>query len=144
MSLATQSRMSNAAANDGFAAALRPMSRIEYKVWRISEKVSTPLDIGNLTPEQFLSNSGHHGCKFSALEIDTVTGRKTLRFYTVTKGSWTGAFDGNGHKIWRTNVTEQVRVAVNDYDPVGAWAWSPGADVVGNSAPDFIDVEPTQ
>ena len=74
-----------------------------------------------------------HKDHFIIAEQDALSGRTTAHFYTVKRKS-APRYVYRDHQTHRTNDLYAERLfglAVNAFEPVEPWSWSPGADVVG-------------
>ncbi|QCI93358.1 hypothetical protein [Novosphingobium sp. EMRT-2] len=114
----------------------RPLVRHTYRAWHIMDSTEcAAIDVADATTlaEALGKVPLFHKRHFVIHETDTITGKTVAHFYQVKETKkWLKCPD--------TGVTRNVGVpysvklfamAMDAFDPVEPWSWSPGADVVG-------------
>lgn len=113
-----------------------------YRAWKLHGGVHYPLRIkastlGNAVSEA--QESCAHKDQFVVLE--SAGGKQTLRIYQIKQGKdmWVRK-PGFAHavKVHQLRADLIVELAVDNYEPVEAWQWTPGADVVGAPAREIV------
>jgi hypothetical protein len=124
----------------------RPFTRTTFKAWRTSRAgVAYPIDATGDCRDNFTQAAAVH-CQHHdtllILECDAIPGERRLHIYTIkreSKPTWQPAEDGTVRAVHRHYAAHVTTFPVSAFEPVEPWRWSPGADVVGHSDPQFIE-----
>lgn len=121
--------------------------RLRFKAWKPGVNGEAhPLDCDNAETLDQAFAKALHGCAhkdwITVLQTDTITGDQLLVTAVVRQGKpvWRKCPDTLVSKQFRDLFADrQMPMKVRNFEPVEAWRWEPGADVVGHRDPGFID-----
>ncbi|PTR06401.1 MULTISPECIES: hypothetical protein [unclassified Novosphingobium] len=113
-----------------------------YRAWKLHNGVHYPLrpeasTLTNVVAEA--QQSCAHKDQFAVLEC--AGGKQVLRIYQIKQGKdmWVRK-PGFSHsvKVPQLRADLIAELAVENYEPVEAWQWTPGADAVGAPAREIV------
>ena len=125
------------------AALLKPVNRTSLSAWRLSpdnpRHEARPLPIDNHLPltqlAQELAVHCQHKDHFAIRVLDMVTGKAVVHFYAIkreSKAQWRrDPATGQSVCVARLYPVLLFSMAALAFEPNEAFAWAPGADVVG-------------
>ena len=120
---------------------VRRMCHGTYQVWRVNAGPAQPRKVTGetmLDVERELATDVNHGDTFLIAETLEVSGKTTLHAVRIRRGKAIG-WDANSRRVYAYTADRLLSVAINAFDPVLPWRWTPGADVIGAS--NFIEGE---
>lgn len=119
--------------SDALHGQVRRIAAGSFKVWRVINGLSNPHDVRGETladVERNLAVDAYHGATFLIAETLAVSEKTTLHTVRIRRGKPIG-WDAHAKRTYTFTADRLLSVAINAFDPVLPWRWSPGCDVIG-------------